>query len=236
MRIVIFTGAGLSAESGVPTFRDAGGLYDGTNVEDWLTAYHYRREPYRSRIDGWLDELRRRVASCEPNAAHRMIAEVCRIHDETLVMTQNIDDLLERAGVPVEKLLHLHGELRALRCRNRGHRVPIGHEHDPGQRCAECGARMRADVVLFHEPAPLYGRMWKEFEALRQEDLLIVIGTQGQVIEIGDVARNTRAAKILNNLHSSDRIEETVFDHTFLEPATTAAPKILGLVRERLAR
>src|SRR5690606_11241417 len=93
MRTGFFTGAGLSAESGIPTFRGAGGLYEGKEAEKWLSGSAYRQEPGRTRIDVRLADRRRDLAKREPNKAHRMIAEYCAEYPSALVITQNVDDL-----------------------------------------------------------------------------------------------------------------------------------------------
>lgn len=95
---------------------------------------------------------------------------------------------------------------------------------------------MRGDVVLFEEPAPLYRTMWKTFDALTERDELVVIGTDGHVIEIGEVARMSRALTILNNLHRSALIDESAFDHVLRKPATVAAPEIPSLLDEWRSR
>jgi NAD-dependent deacetylase len=219
-RIVFFTGAGLSADSGIPTFRGAGGLYEGTNIEGWLTGTNYRREP--AAIEAWISERRRQLRAASPNAAHRMIAEICREYPSTIVLTQNIDDLLERAGTP--GVVHLHGTLLALRCMGRGHQVEVGYDAEAGGECGECGSRLRSDVVLFEEPAPLYGPMWRIFEGLTEEDALVVIGTEGGVIGIGSVARRVPGLRILNNLGPSEYIDHSQFHDVHFCAASSAAP------------
>ena len=113
MRIVVLTGAGISAESGVPTFRDAGGLWEGHRVEEVATPEGFEADP--DLVLRFYDERRRAAASVVPNAAHRALARLeGAIGAELLVVTQNVDDLHERAGS--HSLVHMHGELRRALC------------------------------------------------------------------------------------------------------------------------
>lgn len=234
MRTIFFTGAGLSADSGVPTFRGPGGLYNGIPAEIWLTGENYGREPARSEIDGWYDARRQHLSTCEPNAAHRGIAAYALRHPETLVITQNVDDLLERAGLPEDRVLHLHGSLVHLRCVKCGHRVRIGYTRDPEPACPEpeCGARLRADIVLFGEEAPLYQALWRALGEQEPDDALVVIGTHGSVISIGEAARMMPGLRVLNNLHPSAALDESSFDQVIMDSAAEAFPRILELLDE----
>lgn len=244
MRTIFFTGAGLSADSGVPTFRGPGGIYKNRPVEQWLTGENYSREPARSEIDAWYDSRRQHLAACQPNAAHRGIAEYALRHPNTLVMTQNVDDLLERAGLLEELILHLHGSIVHLRCTACGYRIHIGYTRDPAQRCPSAACRatshtgashtrtghpgyLRTDVVLFGEEAPLYRTMWHELAEHHDDDALVVIGTHGSVIAIGQIARSLPGLRILNNLHPSEALDESAFDHVVRAPAAEAFPRIL---------
>lgn len=184
MAVTVFSGAGLSAESGAPTFRGVGGLYEGLTAEEVLSAGHYQRQPQE--VEGIIDGLRSRIVQAEPNGAHLGIARGCRARPETRVVTQNVDDLLERAGVP--DALHLHGEIGWLRCTNNPrHRELSGAARDPARRCVRCRARLRSDVVLFDEPAPRYGDLDRLVEDLTEADVFVVIGTPGNVVRIGEV-------------------------------------------------
>lgn len=239
MRTIFFTGAGLSADSGVPTFRGPGGIYKNLPVEQWLTGENYRREPARSEIDAWYDARRQHLAACEPNAAHRGIADYAQRFPETVVMTQNVDDLLERAGLPADRILHLHGSIVHLRCVACGHRIHIGYTRDPDQRCPATGCsaagrpgHLRTDVVLFGEEAPRYQDMWRELAEHRADDALVVIGTHGSVIAIGQIARRLPGLRILNNLHPSDALDESAFDEVIRAPAAEAFPRIAELLAE----
>lgn len=232
MRTIFFSGAGLSADSGVPTFRGPGGIYRNRPVEEWLTGENYSREPFRSEIDAWYDARRQHLSRCEPNAAHHGITEYARRHPETIVITQNVDDLLERAGLPEDKVIHVHGSIVHLRCRSCGNRIRIGYHRDPEASCAAggCGGILRTDVVLFGEMAPLYREMWQTLAEQGPDDALVVIGTHGSVIGIGETARNLPGLRILNNLHASETIDESAFDVVIRAPAAEAFPQILDIL------
>ena len=176
MRIVVLTGAGISAESGVPTFRDAGGLWEGHRVEDVATPEAFARDP--DTVQRFYDLRRHAVAQAMPNPAHDALARLEReLDDDLLVVTQNIDDLHERAGS--ERVVHMHGDLLLALCQGCGRRVPV--EADLAERppCPECGRRMlRPDVVWF-------GEMPYDLdvidEALLACDRFVAIGTSGAV-------------------------------------------------------
>ena len=119
MRVVVLTGAGISAESGVRTFRDSGGLWEGHDVADVATPEGFARDP--ELVQRFYDARRRAVREARPNAAHRALARLeAALEDDLLVVTQNVDDLHERAGS--QRVVHMHGELRRARCQACHHR------------------------------------------------------------------------------------------------------------------
>ncbi len=176
MRVVVLTGAGISAESGVPTFRDADGLWEGHRVEDVATPEAYERQP--SVVHGFYDARRAALAGVEPNPAHHALARLEEaLGDDLLVVTQNIDDLHERAGST--RVLHMHGELRSALCGGCGRRH--AWDGDLGDRppCPSCGStELRPDVVWFGEVPYEMDRI---FAALERADLFVSIGTSGAV-------------------------------------------------------
>jgi NAD-dependent deacetylase len=176
VRIVALTGAGISAESGVPTFRDADGLWEGHRVEDVATPEAFERQP--DVVHRFYDARRAALASVEPNAAHLALARLEEAWgDDLLVVTQNIDDLHERAGS--SRVLHLHGELRSALCRACAGRHAWEGDLVGGPPCPSCGSRgLRPDVVWFGE-VPY--EMDRVFGALDSADLFVSIGTSGAV-------------------------------------------------------
>jgi NAD-dependent deacetylase len=209
MRVIVFSGSGLSADSGLPTFRGAGGLYAGLPAEEFLSAGTYARDP--DAVEAWLDSLRAAGASAGPNAAHVGLATYQARHPETLLFTQNVDTLLERAGAG--EVVHLHGRLDRLRCLGHAHPLPVG----PGgraaapPRCPQCGSRLRSDVVLFGERAPGYDVLWRALRRARPGDALVVIGTQGSVLPVDEIMQAFPGRTLLNNLHESPWLDPERF-------------------------
>jgi NAD-dependent deacetylase len=189
MKVVVLTGAGVSAESGVPTFRDADGLWEGHRVEDVATPAAYARDP--GTVHRFYDARRAALAAVEPNRAHRALARLeQRLHDDLLVVTQNVDDLHERAGS--SRVLHMHGELRSALCRACETRTPWHDDLGHGPECPRCAAAdLRPDVVWFGEVP--YG-MDRILDSLESCDLFVSIGTSGAVYPAAGFVRAARAS------------------------------------------
>lgn len=190
--IVIFSGAGLSAESGVPTFRDSNGLWHNHKVEDvahpsgWVKDKELVLEFYRQRFEG--------VKKCEPNAAHKAIAKL-ESKFNVVNITQNIDDLLERAGCSLVK--HLHGSINKRKCEwhknccmldgDTKYTCLVAEDHtEPvklGDTCVACGGQMRPDVVWFDEPVLFNFEQVRELvkEVKYNDGVFICVGTSAQV-------------------------------------------------------
>src|SRR5579859_7450534 len=147
--IVVLTGAGISAESGLATFRGPDGLWEGRRVEDICTPEALERD--RPLVLDFYDQRRRALLSVEPNDAHRALARLDAAWPEgLLIITQNVDDLHERAGA--KRVLHMHGELRSALCEGCGERHPFGGDMLDGPRCKACGQdAIRPDIVFFGE-------------------------------------------------------------------------------------
>lgn len=171
-RIVVFSGAGISAESGLQTFRAADGLWEQHRIEDVATPEAWRRDP--ELVLRFYNERRRAVRAAQPNAAHRALAELERRSGaEVWVITQNIDDLHERAGS--SRVLHLHGDIMQARSSaDDGLLYDLGDaDIEPGDRCA-LGSQLRPHVVWFGEAVP----MMEPAAALAAgADLFVVVGT-----------------------------------------------------------
>ena len=220
MRIVVLTGAGISAESGVPTFRGPDGLWEGHRIEDVATPEAFERDP--ETVQRFYDARRAAVASVVPNAAHRALARLeGAIGDELLVVTQNVDDLHERAGS--RNLVHMHGELRKALCEACAARVPWEGALHGGPPCPACGARaLRPDVVWF-------GEMPYELERIEQAvvacDVFAAIGTSGEVYPAAGyvaLAAAFGAHTVELNLAPADSV--VPFDEVRAGPATEIVP------------
>ena len=170
-KIVVFTGAGVSADSGLSTFRDADGLWANYRIEDVCTPEALARN--RALVIEFYNKRRRELLSVEPNAAHRAIAELERYFDVEVV-TQNVDNLHERAGST--RVLHLHGELMKLRSERNPdliYDINEGWEQSLDAR-GEDGALLRPHIVFFGEDVPMFDTASRIVE---QADILIVVGT-----------------------------------------------------------
>jgi NAD-dependent deacetylase len=177
-RLLVLTGAGMSAESGVPTFREAQtGLWARYSPEELATPEAFAATP--GRVMDWYRWRRGLVAAAAPNAGHRAIAQRQRGHAGLSVVTQNVDGLHQRAGST--DVVELHGRLSHLRCERCAQAVPWP-EDDPGGLLAhpDCGGRLRPDIVWFGESLPT--QAWSRAEALaRDADAVLVVGTSGLV-------------------------------------------------------
>lgn len=175
-RIVVFSGAGMSAESGIQTFRDSDGLWENHRIEEVATPQAWAKDP--DMVTAFYNMRRKNVMEAQPNAAHIAIAELEDIA-EVLVVTQNIDDLHERAGS--KHVLHLHGNIRYSKSSGPNQEKAIyeisGHELTANDVCPE-GHRLRPHVVWFGEAVPAYDEAAK---LLHTADILIVVGTSLQV-------------------------------------------------------
>lgn len=168
--IVVFTGAGISAESGLKTFRAADGLWEEHRIEDVATPEAWRRDP--ELVLCFYNERRRGVLAAQPNAAHRVLAEL-QANANVQIVTQNIDDLHERAGS--NNVLHLHGEIMKSRSSIDEHRLydTQGDDICIGDLC-ELGSQLRPHVVWFGEAVPM---MERAIELTMRADIFIVVGT-----------------------------------------------------------
>ena len=174
--VVILTGAGISAESGLGTFRDEEGLWVKHRIEDVATPDAFERNP--ALIHQFYNARRRQAAAADPNAAHLALARLeAELGDALLLVTQNVDGLHEKAGS--RQVLHMHGELSGARCHACGHRWPAPLEMRPQDTCPACAAtETRPDIVWFGE----FPHRMEEIEAaLAEADVFAAIGTSGQV-------------------------------------------------------
>ncbi|MET0828159.1 MAG: NAD-dependent deacylase [Microbacterium sp.] len=220
-RIVVLTGAGISAESGVPTFRDSGGLWEGHSVEDVATLEGFERDP--GTVLRFYDARRRAVASAAPNAAHRALARLeGAFGGDLLVVTQNVDDLHERAGS--RNLVHMHGELRRALCQACSARPEWAGDLEDRPRCPACGERMlRPDVVWFGELPYELDRIENAVVAC---DVFVSIGTSGAVYPAAGyvaLAAAFGARTVELNLEPSDAV--IPFDESRVGRATDIVPR-----------
>jgi NAD-dependent deacetylase len=187
--IVILTGAGISAESGLATFRGRDGLWEGRRIEEICTPEALLAD--RTLVIDFYDRRRRALAEVAPNAAHRALARLdAEWPGDLLIVTQNVDDLHERAGA--SRLLHMHGELNAALCESCGVRTSFAGDMAERPPCPACGvAALRPDIVFFGEMP--YGMPVIE-RALAGAALFVSIGTSGSVYPAAGFVEQARAA------------------------------------------
>lgn len=219
MRIAVLTGAGISAESGIRTFRATDGLWEEHRIEDVATPEGFRRDPVL--VHRFYNMRRGDAARAQPNAAHRALARLGRHHDLTLI-TQNVDDLHERGGSA--DVIHMHGSLLGALCAACGHRWPATLVMRSLDACPACGKQAtRPDIVWFGEIPYHMERIW---QAVEDAELFAAIGTSGQVYPAAGLAQHARrmgARTIELNLAAS--VNSRDFDERLIGPVTVIVPR-----------
>lgn len=219
-RIVVITGAGISAESGLQTFRDSGGLWEGYNVYDVATPEAWSRNPLL--VQNFYNERRKSVLEAEPNAAHYALVKLEEKYDVTII-TQNIDDLHERAGS--SRIIHLHGLIiKSQSDRNPNLTYNIsGWELKMGELC-ELGSQLRPHVVWFGEAVPMIEKAAAECYVA---DIFIVIGTSLKVYPAAGLIDlvPAKAKKILVDPRAMEMSEKNI--EMIPENAATAVPELV---------
>lgn len=233
--LVILTGAGISAESGLATFRDADGIWSKVRIEDVATPEAFARDP--ARVQEFYNARRRQLQdpAVQPNAAHRALAELdAAWPGPFLLVTQNVDDLHRRAGS--RRMLAMHGQLASRLCAACEERVPWSEDLTVDMVCLSCGGRgtLRPDIVWFGE-AP-YG-MEEIDEALTSARIFASIGTSGQVYPAaGFVALAQRAGALTIELNLEPSEGGRRFQQRRYGPATAIVPEFVSALLEAQKR
>ncbi|AGT09836.1 NAD-dependent deacylase [Paracoccus aminophilus] len=218
MRIAVLTGAGISAESGIRTFRASDGLWEDHRIEDVATPEGFARDP--DLVHRFYNQRRATAAAAEPNAAHRALARLAG-HAQLTLITQNVDDLHERGGS--EAVIHMHGTLTGALCAACDHRWQAPAVMSPSDPCPACGKpSTRPDIVWFGE---MPYRMEEIWEAVAKADLFAAIGTSGQVYPAAGLAQHARrcgARTVELNLATSAVSRD--FDDHLVGPASEIVP------------
>ena len=227
-RVVVLTGAGISAESGLQTFRGANGLWEGHRVEDVATPEAWAANP--GLVLEFYNQRRQAVRQAKPNAAHRALVELERAY-EVRIVTQNVDDLHERAGST--QVLHLHGEIMLARSTRDPRLVRHLGERDieRGDLC-EQGSQPRPHIVWFGEMVPA---MDEAVELVAGADVLLVVGTSLQVYPAAGLVFEApgKARRIVVNPELPERIAGPGFE-VVAKPATVGVPEVVaGLLEGR---
>ncbi len=240
-QVTVFAGAGLSAESGLPTFRDQGGLWEGHRVEDVATPEGFRRDPVL--VWQFYAERQKRQVEVEPNAGHLALAEMEALFDSFLLVTQNVDNLSERAGS--QRMLKIHGDLMTVRCTQcHDERCLDDYINPEGLRshgdlpvCDLCGGLVRPGVVWFGEILPP-GALEQALLHSGESDVLITVGSSGMVGGGYGLAEATRAAHgSVIEINPNETYLSRLADVLLRKPSAEALPLIVQeLQRQQAAR
>jgi len=218
-RIVFFTGAGLSAESGVPTYRGRGGVWSRYDWREHACQRAFERDP--AKVWDFHDERRKAIAAVGPNAGHAFLADLQRSHPSVAIVTQNIDGLHQRAGA--RDVIELHGSLWRVRCAKdrtveENLEAPIG-----SRRCRTCGGWLRPDIVWFEDEldASVVARAER---AIAGSDLFVAVGTSGEVYPAADLPLLARAGgALLVEVNPEETRMSGLYDLRLRIPATRLA-------------
>lgn len=226
VRVLVLTGAGVSAESGIPTFRGKDGYWRNFDPVKLATPEAFAREPQL--VWEWYRERRQRIRSAQPNAAHAAIAKLAQRANEFLLVTQNVDDLHVRAGLGKEKMVQIHGDIFVTKCS----RCDFKRHECEGQgtpKCPECDALLRPGVVWFGEQLP-----WSEVKRVENYldrgpcDLVIVAGTTATFGYIVDWAlRACRDGEDLIEVNPEETPLSQFATQLVREPAAIGLPKFV---------
>lgn len=224
-KIVFLSGAGLSAPSGLSTFRDNDGLWDKydlnvvCNYSNWRKNHKLVHEFYNLRR---LELLR-----VKPNDMHYKIAEISKQY-QVINLTQNVDDLLERAGC--DEVYHLHGSLLKLHCHDCGDEISLSLDDNleyDFKPCQKCGSKfIKPSIIFFGEMAPLYETLYDTFKSLDDDDLVVIIGTSGAVINVNYLLRHFKGESVLINLEKCEYINDKAFFHVVYDSCDKATSKL----------
>ncbi|QOY55677.1 NAD-dependent deacetylase [Candidatus Sulfurimonas marisnigri] len=230
-KVLILTGAGISAESGISTFRDSDGLWEKHRIEDVCSAGCL--DTNEEVTKNFYDARRADIKDKKPNYAHKIIVELKHNYPDYIsLLTQNVDDLFEKAGVKKDEIVHLHGFLPELRCVECDKIFEISYikQDDFAKECSTCGSKLRPNIVFFGEAAPKYEILADELDEC---ELIIVIGTSGNVLDVTYFAQLTQKS-ILNNLEPSSAIDDSYFTKVYYAKATEAISDIAEYIEDFL--
>jgi NAD-dependent deacetylase len=225
-RIVILTGAGMSAESGISTFRDSNGLWENHDVMDVASPQGFKKNP--DLVLEFYNQRRKQLFEVEPNLGHRALVELEGKYD-VVVITQNVDDLHERAGS--KTIVHLHGELRKVRS-VADKRLVYDWENDIniGDQC-EKGYQLRPHIVWFGEDVPMYE---SALELVTMADYVMVIGTSMQVYPAAGLVYEAPKKSPVFFIDPKPQVDKRNFQNltVFAESATTGVRKVVDILNK----
>ncbi len=229
-KLVVLTGAGISAESGISTFRDAGGLWEQHRIEDVATPEAWTRNP--ELVLRFYNQRRSKLRDVEPNAGHRALVDMEQFY-EVHVITQNVDDLHERAGS--SRVMHLHGELRKVRSERHEDLVyDWDNDLQLGDLC-EKGAQLRPHIVWFGESVPM---LQPAAELASEADIFLIVGTSLQVYPAAGLMlyapRHIPFIYVDPSPQVNPELKQMPNLIVLAEPATTGLPKLVELLDKKV--
>ncbi|MDC8001446.1 NAD-dependent deacylase [Aequorivita todarodis] len=223
MKIAVLTGAGVSAESGIKTFRDSDGLWEGHDVMEVASPEGFKRNP--EVVLDFYNQRRRQLLTVQPNAAHRVLAALEKTHEVTII-TQNVDDLHERAGST--NVIHLHGELLKVRSTFDEDLVLDWKEDlNLGDFC-ENNHQLRPHIVWFGEMVPM---IEVAADVVAQVDSIIIVGTSMQVYPAAGLVQYAKPDAHIYFVDPKPSISESKRITVFTEKASTGVPKVVALLK-----
>jgi len=234
-RLLIFTGAGISAESGLSTFRDTNGLWKKYNIDDVCNYHNFKKDKEnhekRAYMFNFYNDVKKAILKAEPNEAHYQVAKWQKQYgeDRVVIVTANIDNLFEKAGC--KDVIHVHGEIFHMHCAACQSKWHIGNDEYQDIRCPHCSSSLtKPNIVFFYEDAPLYERMHYHFHPKRRQynDLLLYVGSSMSVIHplmlFGHSPKAKLGRTILVNKDVSD--DDILFQHQYYGNATEMLPLV----------
>jgi NAD-dependent deacetylase len=228
--VFVLTGSGISAESGLPTFRGVGGLWRTHRVEELASPEGFAHDPVL--VWTWYNERKAAHQHAQPNAGHSALAQLEDVLPDFTLATQNVDSLHLRAGS--RNVLELHGNLREARCSHCGERRPLGTAGLPIDEIEHaCGGRFRPDIVWFGEPLP--AAVWREAEmAAQRADVILVIGTSAVVYPAAALATHYNSRAFVAEINPEATPISDNVDCVLRGTAATLLPEVVDRVRGAL--
>jgi NAD-dependent deacetylase len=243
-KVIIISGAGISAESGLETYRDDNGIWKQYDINEVLT----KGCEFNPKSIEFLNECRKKFKNSQPNTIHLELAKLEKTYgsNRVILYTQNIDDLFEKANC--EKVFHVHGKLSELKCVNCKQIIDIGEELLTDQKCIKfisdkvcktgafikCDTPYRTNVVMFGESGYFYKSMYGEIFDLTSDDILLVIGTSCTVLKVDEFALYTKCYKILCNKEEIKTINTKQYDNIFYGDGTKNINTIIDIIKSKL--
>lgn len=236
-KIFVLSGAGLSAQSGLKTFRDHDGMWENYDVMEVCSVDGWQKD--RQKVTQFYNTRRKDLQDKKPNKMHHFLASLeNKYKNDFIHMTQNVDDLCEKAGN--KKVIHLHGTLRDLRCEDCLVTWDIGYNEQKNDECPRCASKnVRHNVVMFGEMAPNYQHI---YNAIMKAEVFVALGTSSQVIDTMSLAKEVPVSVYLNIKREqtismfgeeTQYIDES-FTHKIIAPATQAIDELEEIISENI--